>query len=160
MRQLDTGMIKKDVVISTKYILKILLAIVLSSPISLYISFIGEMIFNWLFEIEKNYTDVVSSLIAIPFFFAIFYVVFGLPTTLIADGIAKIKPISKLTTYWRSAIQFLIYTFAGLILSFLLTDSAFDPYGIYSVLIPVYTYFFLLIFIRRKSQKRSHVITN
>ena len=138
-----------------KYILIILLAIAISSPLSLYISFFCEKIFNWALGIERNYTDVVPSLIVIPFFFAYFYIIFGIPTTLIADGIVKLKPISKYTTTLRSIIQFVIYTLAGLSLAF---DSGFDPYSIYFVLVPVYTYFFLLIIIRRKAQRSPHVM--
>ncbi|MGA9290522.1 MAG: hypothetical protein WBV93_19495, partial [Anaerobacillus sp.] len=121
---------------SMKYILLILLAIAIASPLSLYISFFCETIFNRAFGIEKNYTDVVSSLIVIPFFFAYFYIIFGLPTTLIADGIVKLKPISNYTASTRCIIQFVIYTLAGLSLAF---DSGFDPNSISFVLVPVYT---------------------
>lgn len=144
-------MIKKVVVKSFKYILIILLAIAISSPLSLYISFFSETIFNWVFGIEKNYTDVVPSMIVIPFFIGYFYIIFGLPTTLIADGVVKLKPISNYTASLRSIIQFVIYTLAGLSLVFQ-NDSDFDPFLIYIVLVAVYTYFFLLVIIRKKAK--------
>lgn len=130
-----------------KYIQKILLAIIISAPISVFVSLIGESFLIWILGLERNNTDTFPTLITLPIFYAIFYIICGLPTTLIADGLLRFKSLAKYST----VIQLLVYTLSGLILSLILSDYSLKVDILVIVLTPVYVYWYVLLMIRKKS---------
>ncbi|MDP4553488.1 hypothetical protein Q9251_21785 [Alkalihalobacillus macyae] len=139
-----------------KYLQKILLAIIISAPLSVFVLVIGEFTLNYVLELEREYTNTFATLISLPIFFAIVYIVYGLPTTLIADGFLRLKPLSK----YRSLIEFIIYSIAGLVLSLFLSSNSLSKEILVIVMLPVYLYLYVLTRMRKKDRKELNIINN
>ena len=134
------------------YLMKIILAILLSSPIAVLIMFgiyhtlnRNEYFRNYAMEFELG---------TIVFYTIAFYIVYGLmglPTTLVTDGILKLFSIKK--GIYLFFVTFFTYTLVGTWLAsgFQSPMSRIDWY----VLIPVYTYFIVLMGIRNKFTKNN-----
>ncbi|KMM38475.1 hypothetical protein [Guptibacillus hwajinpoensis] len=137
-----------------KYLQKILLAIIISAPLSVFVLVIGEFTLDYVLELEREYTDTFATIISLPIFFAIVYIVYGLPTTLIADGFLRLKPLSK----YRSLIEFIIYSIAGLVLSLLLSSNSLSKEILVIVMLPVYLYLYVLTLMRKKDRKELNII--
>ncbi|MDO6657520.1 hypothetical protein [Anaerobacillus sp. 1_MG-2023] len=137
-----------------KYLQKILLAIIISAPLSVFVLVIGEFTLDYVLELEREYTDTFATIISLPILFAIVYIVYGLPTTLIADGFLRLKPLSK----YRSLIEFIIYSIAGLVLSLLLSSNSLSKEILVIVMLPVYLYLYVLTLMRKKDRKELNII--
>lgn len=132
-----------------KYLQKILIAIIISAPLSVSILIIGELTINWILQVEREYTDTLPTLISMPIFFGIVYIVYGLPTTLIADGLVMLRPLSK----FKFLTQFVIYTLTGLVLAFILSKGPLGIMKLVTVLFPAYLYLCVLTLVRKKDRK-------
>lgn len=134
------------------YLMKILLAILLSGPIAVLIM-LGSYHFLNRNEYIRNYA-MEFELGTIVFYTIAFYIVYGLmglPTTLVTDGILKLFSIKK--GIYLFFVTFFTYTLVGTWLAsgFQSPMSRIDWY----VLIPVYTYFIVLMGIRNKFTKNN-----
>ncbi|MGG1680342.1 hypothetical protein ACIFOT_32370 [Neobacillus sp. NRS-1170] len=134
-----------------KYILKILLAIILSAPIALIIQLPFMHIFTPEFFAEENLANR-GFYIAVPYYYMIIYF---MPTTFVADFIATRKVFSNIEKA-KYFIQIGTYTLAGL----LMTGFHLDMNALISIFIPVYTYLVILSVLRMLFKKKNDFSIN
>ncbi|MFP5116000.1 hypothetical protein ACSU64_27195 [Bacillaceae bacterium C204] len=132
-----------------KYILKILLAIILSAPIALIIQLPFMHIFTPEFFAEDNWANR-GFYIAFPYYYMIIYFILGMPTTFVADFIATRKVFSNIDKA-KYFIQIGTYTLAGL----LMTGFHLDMNALIYIFIPVYTYLVILSILRMLFKKKN-----
>ncbi len=133
-----------------KYLLKILLAILVSGPIALCILYISDylIIHSSFFKDDYYSFNMVMAIIYMAYFY-FFYLICGLPTTLATDLILRLFPSVERKFI---LLSFTTYTGAGILLILLGYDSP-SPIVSWLVFVPVYTYLLTLILIRAKYKK-------
>ncbi|MBU8732537.1 hypothetical protein KM915_21035 [Cytobacillus oceanisediminis] len=124
-----------------KKLLLMLLAILISSPLAPIIMGIVDTLLMWPEELD----DFWGSVYLLSFFSIPFYIILGIPVTLIIDAI-----ISKTKVpfgYKSYLLQLLLYTLSAIaVYLFLLPHIIFT--------IPVFTYFHILLYLRMRSEAK------
>jgi hypothetical protein len=125
-----------------RYFIKIIIAILISAPIAVIITLVSDYLFEPTSS-SRDISEYIGPLFVYPFFYLMYYVILGIPTTLLTDFAVKKLNFNNtfVSTY---LISFISYTIAGLVL------SDFDIYNLDFFLIPIYTYLHILLFLRRK----------
>jgi hypothetical protein len=129
-----------------KKFLLILLSIIIASPISALLFFS-----SYLFLLEdpgfNEYAPFWGGVFAYSFFQIPFYVVIGIPVTLLIDFATIYRKHTSLKIIYL--FQFVLYTISGLlIISLLSLENGFDVEAVL-LIIPVLTYFHILFFLRK-----------
>jgi hypothetical protein len=130
------------------YFLTILLAIILSSPLSLTIILLSDY-FSDPQAYSENYAYNTSFYILYTFIVAIIYIVVGIPTTLLADNLKYNKSFLSIfkTSY---LIQVLVYTVSSLLFSYVTLGFHFYFPAFVSWLTFAQVYFHVLLLVRIK----------
>jgi hypothetical protein len=130
-----------------QYFLQIILAIVISSLLSLFILFLSDYLID-----PQGYTDNPENNIIFYIIFIIYaviiYVKIGIPTTLLADYLQK---KNTLISFFKSKylLQVLIYTLASYLLHSFPYGFQFYLPGFMAAFIPAQIYLHILLLIRR-----------
>jgi hypothetical protein len=124
------------------YLFKIVAAILISAPIAVTITLGIDYVFDPSSS-SREIGEYLTALYVYPFFYLIYYVILGIPVTLLTDFVIKAFNSKKrfILTY---LISLTIYTIAGLVLS----DFKLELLDLF--LIPIYVYLHVLLFLRRK----------
>jgi heme/copper-type cytochrome/quinol oxidase subunit 2 len=132
------------------FLTTILLAIILSSPLSLTISLLSDY-FSDPQAYNENYAYNSSFYILYTFIVAIIYIVVGIPTTLLADNLKYKKSFLSIfkTSY---LIQVLVYTVSSLLFSYITLGFHFYFPAFVSWLTFAQVYFHVLLLIRLKRE--------
>jgi hypothetical protein len=139
------------------YFLTILLAIILSSPLSLTIILLSDY-FSDPQAYSENYAYNTSFYVLYTFIVAIIYIVVGIPTTLLAD---KLKNKELYLSIFKKSyfIQVIIYTVSSLLFSYVTLGFHFYFPAFVSWLTFAQVYFHVLLLIRWKTEPRRKGIT-
>jgi H+/Cl- antiporter ClcA len=123
------------------YLFKIVAAILISAPIAVTITLGIDYVFDPSSS-SREISEYLTALYVYPFFYLIYYVILGIPVTLLTDFVIKAFNSKKrfILTY---LISLTIYTIAGLVLS----DFKLELLDLF--LIPIYVYLHVLLFLRR-----------
>lgn len=131
-----------------KHFLMVVLAILISGPAAGVLLALCDSLFIhsqfWGEEYPFYRLDV--GLIYAMFFY-LFYFILGLPTTLLTDFMVKRFSLSHKMAIVAS---FIMYTFVGLLMW-----KSEEELSIWFILIPVYTYFVMLIVVRNKYDSKK-----
>lgn len=140
-----------------KYVLRILLAIVISAPVAVLFLFLEALIFTPAYFADSNYAYNISVYILYPIIYAAIYLIFGVPTTLITDYFLRVFSVrSKRYIY---LISFFTYSIAGVSLTLGFTKTIPDNILSFTgVLIPVYIYLIVLLLLRKNGEIGNYEI--
>jgi hypothetical protein len=131
-----------------RYFVDIILAILISSPLSVFILLLSEYVMDPQ-AYKNNLANSVGGYIIFPFAFGIIYILIGMPTTLLADYLKKNELLVSLfkKSYF---LQCVIYTSSSFLFSYL--SLGFHVYlpAFLGWLIPALIYLHILILIRWK----------
>jgi hypothetical protein len=131
-----------------RYFIDIILAIVISSPLSVFILLLSEYVMNPQ-AYKENLAYSLGGYIIFPFAFGIVYIIIGIPTTLLADYLKKNE---LLVSFFKKSyfLQCVIFTSSSFLFSYL--SLCFHVYlpAFLSWLIPALIYLHMLILIRWK----------
>jgi hypothetical protein len=107
------------------------------------------LIFNPAYFADSNYAYNISVYVLYPIIYAVIYLIFGVPTTLITDYLLKAFAVSSKKYIYL--ISFFTYSIAGVSLTLAFTMSIPDNIlSFISILIPVYIYLIVLLLLRKK----------
>lgn len=135
------------------YLSRILSAIILSGPIAAFTLAVLDSVVIHYYIFGENYSlieiDVIffHTLIYSGFFY-LFYIIFGLPTTLLTDLIVRFLPTKRIVVVY--IFSFITYTVAGTLLWFRFKNA--DLSFLWYIFIPVYTYLITLSVIRSRQK--------
>lgn len=130
------------------YLNKILLAILISSPVSVYILLITEFFTDPEFFSPDNYGFNLSIFWFYPLIFGLIYLILGLPTTLINDVLLKICRISS--RKYKLILSFITYSIVGVVFMICLDLPLNELVSYATILTPVYIYLIVVNLIRRE----------
>jgi uncharacterized membrane protein len=131
-----------------KKLLLMLLAILISAPLALIIMTIVEFLTG---ELERY--DIWRELFLVAIFSIPFYIVLGIPVTIIIDALnSKTKEPFGLESY---LLQLFLYSLSAIAVNLLLFPNYDrDPVTLLFS-IPVYTYFHVLFYLRKRKAAKS-----
>ncbi|NQD66484.1 hypothetical protein HP456_11205 [Bacillus haikouensis] len=136
-----------------KYFLQIILAIVISSPLSLFILLLSDYLIDPQGDKDNPENNIIFYII-FTIYAVIIYGKIGIPTTLLADYLLK---KNNLISFLKSKylLQFLIYTLASYLLHSLPYGFQFYLPGFMAVFIPAQIYLHILLLLRIKRKKNT-----
>jgi hypothetical protein len=135
---------------------KIFIAILMAAPISVCLSELLNYITRTQNE-RLSYYDlypfnimdvIIYGLIYIPF-----YILLGIPTTLIIDFFCKRKQMSSRSYLY--IFQFCLYLVSAVVVTFLFQQKHFSLEKLLYICIPVFTYFHILFLIRQGNTNKQ-----
>ncbi|WP_102264489.1 hypothetical protein [Mesobacillus jeotgali] len=128
---------------------RILLAIILAAPTSAaLITFYGYLTFGASQETGYyGYNPYLDTILVLTIYQIPFYLILGIPTTLLIDLIIKEGKINK----YPYILQFVLYSISAIIVSSTMFTIEYQGWLVFGI--AVHTYFHILYFLRRLMKK-------